>query len=55
VVLSETDEKIVKLRDPLFVIGTALAIIKNRSSDAQIQPELKRIESALTKIEQIIK
>lgn len=53
--LSDTDEKIVKIRDPLFVIETALAIIKNRSSDEQIRPELKRIESALTKIEQIIK
>jgi hypothetical protein len=50
-----TDEKIVKLRDPLFVIETSLEIIKNRSSDEKIQPELKRIEYALTKIGQIIK
>jgi hypothetical protein len=51
----KADEKIVKLRDPLFVIETSLEIIKNHSPDEKIQPELKRIESALTKIEQIIK
>jgi len=53
--LPDTEEKIVKLRDPLFVIETSLAIIKNRSSDEKIQPELERIASALTRIEQIIK
>jgi hypothetical protein len=44
-----------KIRDPLFVIETALQIIKNRSNNEDIKPELKRIESALTRIEQIIK
>ena len=52
--LSE-DEKIVRLRDPLFVIETSLEIIKNRSSDDKIRPELKRIESALARIGKIIK
>jgi hypothetical protein len=42
------------LRDPLFVIETALEIIKQRSSDDKIKPEIQRIETALTKIEKII-
>ncbi|MGQ0771779.1 MAG: hypothetical protein ACT4NT_03290 [Nitrososphaerota archaeon] len=43
-----------RLRDPLFVIGTSLEIIKQRSQDDKIKPELKRIEDALTKIVQIM-
>lgn len=43
------------MRDPLFVIGTSLEIIKQRSSDDAIKSEIERIASALTKIEQIIK
>lgn len=53
--MTKADEKITKLRDPLFVIETSLQIIKNRSSDKTITPELERIENALTKIEQIMK
>lgn len=52
--LSDT-EKIVKIRDPLFVIETSLEIIKSRSPDEKIQPEIERIESALTRIGKIIK
>ncbi|WP_158507466.1 hypothetical protein [Candidatus Nitrosotenuis cloacae] len=51
----QSDEKITKMRDPLFVIETSLEIIKQRSADDKIQPEIKRIESALTRLEQIMK
>ncbi|AJZ75112.2 hypothetical protein SU86_000450 [Candidatus Nitrosotenuis cloacae] len=53
--LIQSDEKITKMRDPLFVIETSLEIIKQRSADDKIQPEIKRIESALTRLEQIMK
>jgi len=53
--LASSDEKLTRLREPLFVIGLSLEIIKQRSSDAQVHLELKRIGDALTKIEQIIK
>jgi hypothetical protein len=52
--LASTDEKLTRLRDPLFVIGLSLEIIKQRSSDTEVQSELKRIGDAMTKIEQII-
>ena len=50
-----SDDALTKMRDPLFVIGTSLEIIKQRSSDNKIQPELKRIEGALLKIESLLK
>jgi hypothetical protein len=52
--LTNTEEQMMRLRDPLFVIGTSLEIIKQRSQDDKIKPELKRIEDALTKIVQIM-
>lgn len=47
-------EKITEMRDPLFVISTALKIIKHQSADEKLSPEIKRIETALDKIEKII-
>jgi capsule polysaccharide export protein KpsE/RkpR len=52
--MSGADDKITQLRDPLFVINTSLEIIKNRSSDEKINPELQRIKAALEKIDKII-
>jgi hypothetical protein len=53
--LANTDDKMTLLADPLFVIATSLEIIKHLSGNEKIVPEIKRIESALTKIGQIIK
>jgi len=53
--LASTDEKLKRLREPLFVIGLSLEIIKQRSLDAQVHLELRRIGDAMAKIEQIIK
>jgi len=47
-------KKLTDLRDPLFVISTALKIIKLQSEDEKIGPEIKRIETALSKIEKIM-
>jgi len=52
--MSQADDKITQLRDPLFVINTSLEIIKSRSTDDGINPELRRIKAALEKIDQII-
>lgn len=48
------EEKLVHIRDPLFVIGTSLEIIKQTSKETEIKTELERIESALNKIGKII-
>jgi len=48
-------KKITDLRDPLFVISTALKIIKHQSEDKKITPEIERIETALSKIEKIMR
>ncbi len=47
-------KKLTELRDPLFVISTALKIIKHQSEDKKITPEIKRIETALSRIEKIM-
>jgi hypothetical protein len=52
--LAATDEKLTRIRDPLFVIELSLEIIKQRSSDERIKADLQRIGTAVTKIEQII-
>ena len=48
-------KKLTKMRDPLFVIGTSLEIIKHQSTNTEITPEIKRIENALNRIEEILK
>lgn len=53
--LPQPDDEITKMRDPLFVIETSLEIIKQRSTDDKIQPEIQRIKDALTKIEHLLK
>ncbi|MEW6043887.1 MAG: hypothetical protein AB1608_06450 [Thermoproteota archaeon] len=53
--MGTAEESLMKIRDPLFVIETSLEIIKQRGSDAKIAPEIKRIETALERIVQIIK
>lgn len=52
--MNSTVDKMAQLRDPLFVISTSIEIIKQRSGDAPVETEIKRIRSALAKIEQII-
>ncbi len=47
-------EKLTELRDPLFVISASLKIIKHQSADEKLSPEIKRIETALNKIEKIM-
>ncbi len=47
-------KKLTELRDPLFVITTALKIIKHQSEDKKITPEIERIETALSRIEKIM-
>ena len=49
------DNALVSIRDPLFVIGTSLEIIKNQSDQKVIQTEIQRMEKALEKISKIIK
>lgn len=48
------DEKLISMRDPLFVISASLEIIKHQSDDKSIQPEIKRIETALDKINKML-
>ncbi|MBI5145960.1 MAG: hypothetical protein HZA84_01935 [Thaumarchaeota archaeon] len=50
----DESEKLTELRDPLFVISTSLKIIKHQSADGKLSPEIKRIETALNKIEKIM-
>lgn len=50
----DQDEKIMKIRGPLFVILASLEIMKRRSKEGDTSPEISRIESALNKISQII-
>lgn len=50
-----SDEKLTQMRDPLFVIATAIEIIKLQPIDESIKPEIKRIESALDNISKIIR
>lgn len=52
--MSSTNEKMTQIRDPLFVIGASLEIIRQRANDSTVEPEIQRIKSALAKIEQII-
>lgn len=52
--MTQCDEKLISMRDPLFVIGASLEIIKHQSADKSIQPEIKRIETALEKINKLI-
>jgi|GEM_PF-2788183 len=52
--LIECKEKLTQMRDPLFVINTSLEIIRQRSSDKTIAPEIQRIQLALSKIDQIM-
>jgi hypothetical protein len=47
-------KKLTELRDPLFVISTSLKILKHQSEDAKLGPEIKRMETALSKIEKIM-
>jgi hypothetical protein len=47
-------KKLTEIRDPLFVISTALKIIKHQSEDKKITPEIERIETALSRIEKIM-
>ena len=47
-------KKLTEMRDPLFVISTALKIIKHQSEDKKITPEIERIETALSRIEKIM-
>jgi hypothetical protein len=47
-------DKLTELRDPLFVISASLKIIKHQSVDEKLSPEIKRIETALGKIEKIM-
>jgi hypothetical protein len=49
-----TDNPLVGIRDPLFVIVASLEIIKHQSSNKSIQDEVKRIEKALDKINKMI-
>ena len=49
-----TDNALVNIRDPLFVIVASLEIIKHQSSNKSIQDEVKRIEKALDKINKMI-
>ena len=53
--MSVQDKILVSIRDPLFVIGTSLEIIKNQSDQKIIQAEIQRMEKALEKISKIIK
>lgn len=48
-------KKLTELRDPLFVISASLKIIKHQSADTKLSPEIKRIETALSKIEKIMR
>lgn len=48
-------KKITELRDPLFVITTSLKIMKHQSTDSELNPEIKRMETALSRIEKIIR
>ncbi|CDI05885.1 hypothetical protein [Candidatus Nitrosotenuis uzonensis] len=52
--MTQTEEKITMMRDPLFVISASIQIIKQRKSDEQIDMEIKRIQSALDKIGKIM-
>jgi hypothetical protein len=54
VTMAKTDERLVRIRDPLFVIELSLEIIKQRTSAEKIKLDLQRINTAMTKIEQII-
>ena len=50
----DESKKLTELRDPLFVISASLKIIKHQSPDTKLSPEIKRIETALSKIEKIM-
>ncbi len=52
--MAVTDNPLVGIRDPLFVIVASLEIIKHQSSNKSIQDEVKRIEKALDKINKMI-
>lgn len=52
--VSMTDNPLIGIRDPLFVIVASLEIIKHQSSNKSIQDEVKRIEKALDKINKMI-
>lgn len=47
-------KKLTELRDPLFVLSTSLKILKHQSTDTKLNPEIKRMETALNKIEKIM-
>lgn len=53
--MPSTDETIVRIRDPLFVISTSLEIIKHQSGTKGITTEIKRIETAIEKINNMIR
>lgn len=48
-------KKITEMRDPLFVITTSLKIMKQQSTDSELNPEIKRMETALNRIEKILR
>jgi hypothetical protein len=52
--LTQAEEKLIMMRDPLFVINASIQIIKQRKSDEQVDMEIKRIQSALDKIGKIM-
>ncbi|MEO9310599.1 MAG: hypothetical protein ABI337_09970 [Nitrososphaera sp.] len=54
-IMTDAEETLMKIRDPLFVIETSLQIIKQRDSNDKIAHEINRIEAALQRISQIIK
>ena len=47
-------KKITELRDPLFVISASLEIMKRQSTGSELDPEIKRMETALNRIEKIM-
>lgn len=53
--LTQAEEKMVMLRDPLFVISASVEILRQRKSDEQLDLEIKRIQSALDKIGNIMR
>lgn len=53
--MASSDETIARMRDPLFVISASLEIIKHQSDAKGIEPEIKRIETALEKINNMIR
>ncbi|CAE6497141.1 MAG: hypothetical protein QXE84_04140 [Candidatus Nitrosotenuis sp.] len=52
--MTQPEEKLTMMRDPLFVISASIQIIKQRKSDEQVDMEIKRIQSALDKIGKIM-